>query len=169
MHITIYGSISINGYVADLEERTEWVSSISKGYIKNLVENYDAVVLGKHSYEANRADFPYGSCFNVVLSSDSNLYQADQKILFTDKSPKDLVKYLHERGLEKALVIGGGITNTRFLTENIVDEILFSVHPLILGKGVKVFNDFEGMHGLKLIDFKNLNDDLLLMHYEVKK
>src|SRR5439155_918444 len=46
---------------------------------------------------------------------------------------KKLLNVLQKRGISKILLEGGGITNWYFLKEKLVDELILTVTPYILG------------------------------------
>lgn len=64
-------------------------------------------------------------------------------------------------------MVGGGTTNGLFLGAGMVDEIYLDVHPLILGGGIKVFENCKFNFKLKLLEEKTLSDGLKLLHYQV--
>ena len=55
-----------------------------------------------------------------------------------------------------------------FLKDGLIDEIYLSVHPLVLGKGIKIFEGGEVKVNLKLLGIKELKEDLVQLHYKVK-
>lgn len=171
MKVTVYMAISANGYIAELDGTTSWVSESDWDQLKIYIKSSDAVVMGKHTYEVSEkdGDFPYGDILNVVLTSQPAVYSAQNKTLFTNSSPKDLINNLKEKGMQNVLLIGGGITNARFMNDGLVDEIVLSVHPIILGKGIKVFNDFEKNINLTLTETKSLAEGLVHLVYDVNK
>lgn len=162
-------AISVNGYIATEDHNTDWVSDTDWKHFSDFVNNSDAVIMGRKTFETSGDDFPYGNCLNIVLTNQKRLHKKADNILFTDKTPEEVVEYLKSKGVKKVLIIGGGITNSSFLEENLIDEVILSVHPLILGKGIKVFDEVCRKASLKLIGIKELKEDLVQLHYKVKK
>ncbi len=50
--------------------------------------------------------------------------------------PAALLKMLHERGLLKVLVEGGGRTVSRFLAEGTLDRLYLTTAPILIGEGI---------------------------------
>ena len=50
-------------------------------------------------------------------------------------APRAILHALHERGMSRVLVEGGGITVGRFLEAGLVDRLQLAVSPLIIGAG----------------------------------
>ena len=73
------------------------------------------------------------------------------------------------KGHEEVLLIGGGHTNGAFLKENLIDEIILSVHPLILGNGIKLFENFEKQIDLEKVRTEELGGGLVKIVYRVIK
>jgi len=68
---------------------------------------------------------------------------------------KDILRYLHDRGF-KNLYIDGGQTIQSFLREDLIDEMIITRVPILLGSGVPLFgkNDLE-------LQFEHLSTEVL--------
>lgn len=84
---------------------------------------------------------------------------------------KKLLSILAKRGIQKILVEGGGTTNWYFLKEKLVDEIIVTVTPYVVG-GKEAVSLVEG-HGfdnisypLKLKHVKRIGNEIVL-HYVI--
>jgi len=53
-----------------------------------------------------------------------------------------------------------------FLENDLYDELLFYVHPTIVGDGVKLFNDEHFKVNLKLLNSKRIDKSVVILHYE---
>jgi riboflavin biosynthesis pyrimidine reductase len=84
-------------------------------------------------------------------------------------SPKEVVAKAKSLGLENLLLIGGENTNAHFLKDGVIDEIVLSVHPLVIGKGLRLFGDDKYDTSLKLMDVRKISDELVQIRYEVVK
>jgi 3,4-dihydroxy 2-butanone 4-phosphate synthase/GTP cyclohydrolase II len=62
-------------------------------------------------------------------------------------APGDVVAALAERGLRRMLVEGGGVTVSRFLAAGVLDRLLVTTAPLLVGDGVPGLR-FEGQDRL---------------------
>ncbi|MDE1872592.1 MAG: dihydrofolate reductase family protein, partial [Thaumarchaeota archaeon] len=84
---------------------------------------------------------------------------------------KKLLSILAKRGIRKILVEGGGTTNWYFLKEKLVDEIIVTITPYVVG-GKESVSLVEG-HGfdkisypLKLKQVKRMGSEIIL-HYVI--
>ncbi len=82
---------------------------------------------------------------------------------------KRLLKILGEKGVKRIVVEGGGITNWYFFKEKLVDEIVITVTPYILG-GSNAISLVEGVgfgnvsNSFKLKKIEKLRNEIVL-HY----
>lgn len=163
-------AVTINGYIARINENTDWVCDTDWEELCRFVEKSDTVIMGRVTFENSEVggDFPYGKALNVVMTSKKLDHKAEN-VWFTDQEPKEVVGELEKKGKKRVLIIGGGKTNSWYLEAGVIDEIILSVHPLMLGRGIKVFDDVNVDVKLKLIDVKKMNEDLVQLKYQVVK
>lgn len=170
MYIQLYMAVSIDGFIAKPDDNTDWVSGTDWDNFREFIKEAGVIVMGRKTYEVSGTDFPYQNALNIVMTHEPTFLAKDQKdVLFTDKKPRDVVDLIKTKGLKKLLIIGGGKTNAAFLREKLVDEIILSVHPLVIGKGVKLFENEEFGVKLKLRGVKKLKEDLVQLRYKVLK
>jgi dihydrofolate reductase len=69
-------------------------------------------------------------------------------------------------GYKEALLGGGSFLNSLFLEKKLISEIVLTIEPKIFGSGLSLFNrDLDA--NLKLLEFKNLNENTLMVRYQV--
>jgi len=110
------------------------------GY-SDFYERIDTVLIGKRTYdwvmEQEKGEFPY---------PDKDCYVFSRTFLEDTKDVKfingDIVNFTNnlkkEEGKDIWIVGGGDILHT-FLKENLVDELIVTVSPTILGEGIPLF------------------------------
>ena len=169
MKILLYMAVSADGFVARADHDTSWVSATDWENFGHFIKEAGIIVMGRKTYEVSGQDFPYPNAINIVLTHNENLLKETDSVIFTNRTPGQIVEMAKNRGFNKLLLIGGGITNTTFLKENLIDEIILSVHPIILGSGIKLFENTETETKLKMLGIKELPENLLQLRYEVIK
>lgn len=168
MKVTLYMAISVNGYIAKLNDNTEWVCESDWDELQKKLKESDAVIMGRRTYEISGEDFPYGECLNVVFTRNPNLAKEQNNTLFTNKNPAEVLNVLERQRKENILIIGGGEINRLFLKSGLVDEIILSVHPILLGDGVKFSANGLYESELKLLGVNKLDQDLVQLRYKVR-
>lgn len=163
--------ISANGYIAKSDGNSEWTSREDlRGFYEHSKEAGN-VIMGKNTYlEAlKRGYFPFPDSLNIVMSHQPIENKWGKQVLFTDKSPKEILKILEGKGLNTAFLAGGGKLNSSFAKESLINEVYLDVEPLIFGKGIQVFEPSDFEFELEFLGTKNLNKDTVQLHYRVIK
>ena len=85
--------------------------------------------------------------------------------MFSNGLPSEIVKSLHSEGYNN-LYIDGGKTIQNFLQEDLIDEMIISVVPILLGEGKSLFGELQNPKEFQPIDTKTLTDMLVQSHYK---
>ena len=55
------------------------------------------------------------------------------------------------------------------MKENLIDEIILDVEPLIFGKGIKLFSEGNFEAKLELLEVRKISDNVVQLRYKVKR
>lgn len=163
--------VSANGYIAKADGNSEWTSDENlKGFYEHS-KNAGNIIMGKNTYlvASQYGYFPFPDSLNVIVSNEQIENKWGDSVVVTNKSPKEILSMLEQKGFAMAFLAGGGKLNTSFVKEGLIDEIYLDVEPVILGQGIKIFADSDFEFWLELIDFKKLNSNTIQLHYKVIK
>jgi dihydrofolate reductase len=80
---------------------------------------------------------------------------------------KDLVEKLKSREGQTIFVDGGAEIVNEMLKENLIDEFIISVIPILLGNGTSLFKNQRPVENLKLLETKTFDTGLVQLHYKV--
>lgn len=174
MKVILYMALTANGMIAKSDGNSEWVSPEDTEAFLSICRKAKAVVMGRHTYDyLTRGDanenLPLQEGIQVVMTSDTTIRSNDPTVMFTDKSPKEIVKIVEEKGYSEVCIMGGSTTVSVFMQEGLVDEIFFDIEPLIFGKGMPIFMDVDFEYKLKLLETRKLNENTVQLNYEVIK
>src|SRR3989344_8153986 len=168
MKVILYMTTTMNGYIAKENNDTPWSKKEWERFSK-YVRKIENIIIGRKTYEIMKKANEFrkiGNPFTIVLTKDK--LKPDKNTIFV-KSPKEAIVLLKKRGFKQALITGGGITNSSFLKENLIDEIIIDIEPQIFGKGIKLFADNNFEKRLKLMKISKLSKDLIQLHYKILK
>ncbi len=174
MFITLAMVISVDGKITEGENADvrKWTSQEDKEHFNGLIKNNNLIIMGRNTYIAAKPIIKLSpKKLRVVLTKHPKQYKKEAvpgQLEFTSDTPKKLVEKLKARGYKKALLAGGGHTNTAFLKENLVNKLLLTVEPKIFGSGKPlVTNELMHVH-LQLKSGKKLNSKgTLLLTYDI--
>lgn len=172
MEVTLYCEMSLDGFIATSSHDTEWVFNLNTGEFDKFFSSRDVVIMGKQTYlfAEEDGDFPYKGPYNVVVTSNPELLAKGEteKYLFTKGTLQEILKKLERKGFNKVGIVGGGKLNGSFLKEGLIQNFVIIIHPVILGKGIKIFENVEKFTNLKLIDIEKLNDKSFKVQYQLQ-
>jgi dihydrofolate reductase len=160
---------SIDGCITRGGNDTDWVSESDWSEFKKQVKSQDAVIMGKKTMEQFGDNFPVEGPTNVVLTRSTEGRMDTDELVYFSGEPQDLVNRLSEMGPTNLLLIGGANTNDQFLAAGLIDEIILSVHPLVIGKGLHLFGDEELDAKLQLVETKTISNELVQIRFSVQK
>lgn len=142
----VYIATSIDGYIATKDGGLDWLEQVPNpsksdfGY-EAFLERIEAIIMGRNTFEKimTFSPWPYQKKVFVLsnqLRSIPKTMSAKAELIKGDL--KDVVNKLRDRGF-KTLYVDGGKTIQSFLKENLIDEIILSKVPIVLGNGVPLF------------------------------
>jgi len=172
----VYIAQSLDGYIAGPVGEIDWLEDIDNPNESDLgfsafMNTIDALVMGRNTFEkvASFDFWPYEKPVYVVSKKLSTIPDrfAGKAFLIKDK-PKEIISTLNTKSLCN-LYIDGGLLIQSFLIENLIDEIIVSTLPVILGGGIPLFSTLSNKIKLKLESSEVLINQLVQTHYRVIK
>ena len=171
MKVVIYMAVTANGMIAREDNHTDFVSQTEWAAFEAESKRAGNIVIGKKTFDVCRADgtFPFAGRFNVVMTNEKPANPWGDQVLFTDKTPTQVVEMLKRTRADIVFVGGGGTLNAAFLKAGLVDELVLDVMPHVLGKGILLFAPGEFEAKLRLIQTEKLSRDEIRLRYRVEK
>ena len=122
--------------------------------------------MGRNTYEvvSNFDTWPYQEKCVVVLSSTLTSV-CKQAELFTGDIVH-LVEKLHADGI-KHIYVDGGVTISQFLNAGLIDQLIISLIPVVLGSGIPLFNKINHDKWCRLVSSKSYSNGLVQLQYDV--
>lgn len=179
MKCSVFIAASVDGYIARSDGDIDWLhnpaynlpGSEDFGY-EAFTSTVDALVMGRKSFEKVLTfdSWAYGDMPVVVLSSRRLTVPAEiQDTVMTEGGEPDaVVARLAERGF-KHLYVDGGVTIQRFLQAGLIDEMIVTQIPILLGEGLPLFGAIGVEVPLRLLDSASYENGFVQNHYEVLK
>ena len=159
----VFIATSIDGYIADKDGEIDFLHSVPNptnddlGY-SDFMSNIDAIVMGRNTFEVVRGfdiEWPY-SVPVFVLSERMKTVpdELKEKVKLVTGPLKEVLTVIHNTGA-KQLYIDGGKTIQSFLRDDLIDEMTITIIPMLLGSGVRLFEDIDELK-FKCTDSKYL-------------
>lgn len=165
------GANSLDNFIARQNHAVDWllwndeVAAISKENWKR----FDTVLMGRKTYEAalGFGTISYPNVKNYVFSGTmKDSRHASAEIVSTDAA-EFIRKLKHQDGKDICLMGGGKLAKSLF-EANLIDEIGFNIHPVLLGSGVSLFYEMKRQIDLELLECRVLKNGCVYVTYRVK-
>lgn len=169
----VYIATSIDGYIADRNGGLAWLEMVPNpdgldfGWAEFMAD-IDGIVMGRHTFETVcgfDGEWPYTKPVFVLSNSLDSLPEAYDGKAQPIRGPlPDVVNELNSRGYER-LYIDGGITVQGFLQQDLIDEMVITVMPVLLGGGTPLFSELEEHMAFEHVSTRVLLDAMVQTRY----
>lgn len=158
--------MTMDGKIAKSSDHfPNWTSREDKKYFWKVSDEHKVVIMGENTFKT--FPHPLKNRLNVVFTLEKNS-QPVEGVKWVSGEPEKVVEELEKEGHHSAILGGGSNLNGLFLKHKLVDELYVTVEPKIFGDGLSLFSgDFD--INLKLIDIEKINDNSIVLKYEVIK
>ena len=166
---SVFIATSLDGFIAGDDGALEFLSvaedaSTDYGY-GEFIATVDAIVMGRATYEVGVGFpvWPYeGQRVIVLTSGDSRSSVHGEE--FSSESPTSLVERLGREGVRR-IYVDGGATIRSFLAAGLIDDLVISIVPRILGRGIPLFGLGIPSLPLTLESAESYDTGLVQLHY----
>ena len=172
MKASVFIGTSLDGFIARPNGDVDWLPADGgepHGY-NEFIASVDAIVIGRMSFEKvlEYDPWPYGDKRVVVLSSRPiDLAAVTGGVVeHMAGEPADIVARLSASGA-KHLYIDGGITIQRFLRAGLIQRMVITRVPVLIGEGVPLFGPIPKDIRLRHIATQHFPSGLVSTEYEI--
>jgi len=168
----VYIASSLDGFIATKDGGLDWLMEIPNpdqsdyGYAE-FNRGIDAIVMGRNTFEKVLTfdQWPYDKPVFVLSNSLDNVpgdIAGKSEIVKGDL--RTLVDDLKKRGFHNLYVDGGRVIQS-FLREDLIDEMIITRVPILLGDGIPLFGKIGNSLKFSLKKIESFNETLVKSHY----
>jgi dihydrofolate reductase len=170
--IILYIATSLDGYIAKPDDDLSFLKMVEKegedyGYAEFTADT-DTVILGRKTYdwvhrEIGTAHYENGerAIYVITRSMRPNV----GRTTFYTGDLSELVRQLKKENGKNIHCDGGAEIVNELLKNDLIDELIISVIPILVGKGTRLFKDGRPEQPLKLAGAKTFDTGLAQLHY----
>lgn len=172
--VILYIAQSLDGYIAGPNNELDWLMSLPNpnntdhGY-NAFYKSTDAAIMGRGTFnvvDGFDEPWPYKGKMSYVVTSlvpDSN---ENPDLKFISEDLVTFVKDLQNQPGKDIWLIGGGKLISSFLNLNLLDTMIISMIPKIIGDGIPLFDGKPKASDWKLVDSQSFDTGVVNLHYE---
>jgi len=172
MTTTVFIGISVDGFIARLNGDLDFLpegGGEPHGY-DEFIASVDALVIGRKTFETVLAfpEWPYGNKRVVVLSSKPLDLSSVRGGVVEQMagSPAEIVSRLTASGAHH-LYVDGGVTIQEFLRAGLIDRMIITRVPVLIGEGIPLFGTLPHDVQLRHLATRHYPSGLVQTEYEV--
>ncbi|HZS60868.1 MAG TPA: dihydrofolate reductase family protein [Gemmatimonadaceae bacterium] len=171
MKASVFIATSVDGYIARPDGALDWLPSVVEehGY-DAFVASVDAHVIGRKTFDIVAAfdGWPYGSKPVIVLSTTLSKVDAPAGAACEVMSgtPTDIARRLAQRGF-KHLYVDGGETIQGFLEAGLIQRMVITRIPVLLGTGIPLFGTLSRDIRLQHVATRSYASGLVQTEYAI--
>jgi dihydrofolate reductase len=172
--ITFGVANSLDNFIARGNGAVDWLmwSDEVMEIMSDFWKKIDTVLMGRKTYtvaveQSKGKKNPYPDIktyvFSRTLKAEEN---ADVQIV--SENAVEFVRKLKSEAGKEICVMGGGEFAKSLFEAELIDEIGFNIHPVLLGSGVPLFLEMKRQIDLELIESRQLKTGCVYVLYRVK-
>ncbi len=173
-NIILYTASSLDGYIAKEDGNIEWLENLPNptnsdyGY-HDFYKHIDTTLMGYKTFEFVKsmdASSHYAKTKNYVFTHRKNL--APEQYFTFINNPVPFTKKLKMESGKDIWLVGGGEINSLLLSNGLIDQMIISIIPIVLGTGLRLFPDARSEGALNLIKQVSYPSGIVSLYYDSK-
>lgn len=172
MTVSVFVGTSLDGFIARSNDDLDWLPAGGgepHGY-DEFIATVDALVIGRKTFEKALTfnAWPYADKRVVVLSSRPvDLSRAKGGVVEQRAGPPaEIVAQLAASGAQH-LYVDGGITIQRFLRAGLVQRLVITRVPVLIGEGIPLFGALPHDVRLRHVATRHYSSGLVQSEYHI--
>jgi dihydrofolate reductase len=181
--VTLHMVASLDGFIARTDGRVDWLETadefvsgetLEPQAMADFLKSIDCYVMGARTYEtalefeAKGLGWAYGDTPTVVLTHRT-LPRTRATVEFYSGDLTQLVNGRLKRQWRSIWIVGGGAVAGECLRLRLVDEVRYSIVPILIGDGIRFFDGLDADIPLHLVECKAYNSGMSALRYDVRR
>ena len=171
MKASVFIGMSVDGFIARANGAYDFLPADGgepHGYVE-FMDTVDAIVMGRKTFETVMAfpSWPYAKPVVVLTSKPDKLTPptgVDCEII--NATPHEVVGRLSDRGVTH-IYVDGGVTVQRFLNAGLIQRMIITRVPVLVGEGIPLFGPVSNDITLEHVATRTYRSGLVQSEYQV--
>ena len=168
--VKLFIATSLDGYIARADGRIDWLFTDADYGYAAFYDSIDAVIMGRRTYDdvLGFGPYPYADKAGYVFSH-SRPAASNEHVTFVSEKPAALIARLRRSDGRDLWLVGGASLTASFLDDDLVDDFIVSVHPILLGSGIPLFPRQGRERALAFAGMTSFESGLVQLRYERRR
>ena len=171
--VKLYIAATLDGFIARKDGSLDWLEGLPN---PNQVDHrygkffgsIDTVIMGRATYEeilGFDVDWPYGECQSYVVTSQKDYSVKTENTHLICDLASDQMDDIKSNSSKGIWLVGGGQLITAFLNMELVDVMIISIVPIVLGDGIRLFPNHPKETGFDLVNAESFETGIVNLSY----
>lgn len=172
MKVSVFIGTSVDGFIARRNGRLDFLpkgGGEPHGY-DEFIQSVDALVIGRNTFETvlGFAEWPYGDKRVIVLSGKPLDFSKVRggRVEQMAGAPAAIIARLSQSGMQHVYV-DGGITIQRFLRAGMINRLIITRVPVLIGDGIPLFGTLPRDLLLRHVATQDYPSGLVKTEYQI--
>ncbi len=175
--IQLFIACTIDGFIARENGSLDWLFELENpnrtdhGY-NDFISGIDTLVMGRKTYEALLGlvdEWPYPNCKTYVVTHKTSFEITTASTSVLHEVNEEVINDLMNRSSKNIWLVGGGELITCFVNLGAIDEMIISIIPIILGKGIRLFTGIPVETNYELVNTESFETGVVNLKYKKKQ
>lgn len=169
--VQLFVAVSLDGCIAGADGDLSWLFHDADYGYTPFYDRVDTVLMGRRTYETalSLPAWPYAGRRTVVFTRRGEFAIASPDTVATSRPPADVLAELRVREGGALWLVGGGELARAFFDAELIDDLIMSIHPVILGGGVPLIPRGTRRTELALAAERRYPSGLVQLVYRVER
>ncbi len=165
--VSYFVATSLDGFIADMNDDVSWLFTDADYGYQAFYDAVDVIVMGRKSFDMilSYGAYPYPEKQSYVFSRHPHAVSPVECAEYVFVPPEQFVASLKETIAGTIWLLGGSEIAACLLDAGLIDELVVSVHPYLLGRGVPLFATGITPTALSLVGVASFPSGLVQMTY----
>jgi dihydrofolate reductase len=166
--VKLFIATSLDGFIADPDGGVDWLFTDGDYGYTAFFDSIETLIMGRRTYEQvlGFGEWPYGEKPTYVFTRSAPGGDHPH-VEFVSGDPGTLVEELRGRSSGDIWLIGGPALASVFRELHLIDEYILSVHPVLLGDGISLFERSQPRESLRLREERAFESGLVQLRNAV--
>ena len=166
--LVLFTAASLDGFIATTNGEVSWLFSDQDYGYTAFYKRVDTVIMGRKTYDTSLSfgDYPYSEKAGFVFSR-SGIASPEKSVEVISRNIEGFVGGLKSRSGGTIWLVGGGEIIRLLLNARLIDQIILSLHPVMLGEGVPLSGALTDPVKMTLSGNKRFESGLVQLVYDL--
>lgn len=170
--VILYIAASIDGFIAGPDGDISWLKPFETGPddygFSDFYSGIGASLMGSKTYEKSLSlKGGIDPVLPTFVLTKQKWAPARTNITFYSGDLSAVLDLIRSQTSKNIWLVGGGQLTRSFLREGLIDEIILSIVPVFLGKGIPLFQDIQVPLPIQTIKMQKFSSGIVQIRYRV--